>query len=134
MMRKTILFYDGDCALCNKTVQFILNHEKKAEEPVFFCSLQSAYAKQALEKYHYNFNQLSTFVLLTDDKIYYKSDAALNVTKYLKAPYSWSIMFKVIPLFIRNGVYNYIAKNRKKLIKTPFCYMPIPSLKSRFIE
>jgi predicted DCC family thiol-disulfide oxidoreductase YuxK len=134
MMSKSILFYDGDCSLCNKTVQFIINHEKQVETPIFFCSLQSAYAKQSLSKYNYNFNQLNTLVLLTNDNVYYKSNAALYVTKFLKAPYSWGFIFKIIPLFIRDSVYDYIAMKRKHLIKTPYCYTPTPLLKNRFIE
>lgn len=133
-MSKTILFFDGDCSLCNKTVQFITKHEKEVVEPLLFCSLQSAYAKQALGKYNYNFNQLSTLVLLTNDNAYYKSDAALYITKFLKAPYSWGSIFKVIPLSIRNSGYDFIAKNRRKLIKNPYCYIPSPLLKNRFIE
>ena len=133
-MSKTILFFDGDCSLCNKTVQFILNHEAKTSYPILFCSLQSKYAKQTLDKYQYDFNQLNTLVLLEGEKVYYKSTAALNITKFLNAPYRWAIVLKLIPLFIRDGVYNYIAKNRKKLIKASFCYIPTSHLKNRFIE
>ena len=133
-MTKTILFFDGDCSLCNKTVQFIIKHERETETPILFCSLQSVYAKQALEKYHYNLNQLNTLVLLSDDNVFYKSNAALHITKFLKAPYSWGASFKLVPLLIRDGIYNFIAKNRKRLIKIPFCYMPTPALKKRFIE
>jgi predicted DCC family thiol-disulfide oxidoreductase YuxK len=133
-VNKTILFFDGDCSLCNKTVQFILKHERNTTEPIFFCSLQSAYAKQTLDKYNYNFNQLSTLVLLTNDNVYYKSDAALYITKYLKVPYKWVAVFRIVPSYIRDSIYNYIAKNRKKLIKTQFCYIPTPQFKNRFIE
>jgi len=134
MYKKAILFYDGDCALCNRSVQFVIDHEKKTSQPVLFCSLQSAYAKQALEKYGYDFNEVSTLVLLIDDAVFYRSDAALNLSRFLKAPYNWMIVFKIVPQFIRNGVYTYIAKNRKRIIKTPFCYMPSPLLKHRFID
>lgn len=133
-MGKAILFYDGDCSLCNKTVQFILNHEAETSYPILFCSLQSKYAKQTLDKYHYNFNQLTTLVLLKDETVYYKSTAALYITNFLKAPYKWLVVLKIIPLFIRDSVYNYIAKNRKKLVKTSFCYIPTSQLKNRFIQ
>ena len=133
-MSETILFFDGDCSLCNKTVQFILTHEAKTRNSILFCSLQSNYAKQTLERYQYDFNQLSTLVLLAGNKVYYKSNAAIGVTSFLKAPYKWCILFKIVPLFIRDSVYNYIAKNRKSLIKAPFCYIPPSSLKDRFIE
>ena len=133
MSQKTILFYDGDCALCNKSVQFVIEHEKKTENPILFCSLQSAYAKQVLEKHNYNFNQLSTLVLLVNDNVLYKSTAALELSNFLKLPYKWLIVLKVVPRFIRDGVYNFVAKNRKRLIKKSFCYVPSPELKGRFI-
>lgn len=133
-MSKIILFFDGDCSLCNKTVQFIIKHEKNIKEPILFCSLQVTYAKQVLEKYHYNFKELNTLVLLVDNKVFYKSDAALNIATYLKSPYRWLTVFKIVPKFIRDSVYSYVSNNRKKLIKAQFCYMPSPLLKNRFIE
>ncbi|HKC68038.1 MAG TPA: DUF393 domain-containing protein [Bacteroidia bacterium] len=133
MPQKNILFYDGDCALCNKSVQFVVDHEKKNDNPILFCSLQSAYAKQALAIYHYDFNQLSTLVLLKGDKIYYKSTAALELNNFLKAPYKWLIFLKIFPVFIRDAVYDFVAKHRNRVIKKPFCYVPAAQLKGRFI-
>jgi predicted DCC family thiol-disulfide oxidoreductase YuxK len=133
MYKKSILFYDGDCALCNKSVQFVIDHEKESTNPILFCSLQSTYAKKVLEKYNYNFNQLSTLVLLINDKIFYKSTAALGLGNFLKPPYNWLVILKIFPRFIRDGVYDYIARNRKKIIKEPFCYIPSTKLKDRFI-
>jgi predicted DCC family thiol-disulfide oxidoreductase YuxK len=134
MPQKAILFYDGDCALCNKSVQFVIDHEKETTQPILFCSLQSNYAKQVLTKYNYNFNQLSTLVLLIDDKVLYKSTAALELSSFLKVPYKWLIILKIIPRFVREGVYNFIAKNRKRLLKKSFCYIPSPEHKGRFID
>ena len=102
--------------------------------PVLFCSLQSVFAKQKLEKYNYNFQQLSTLVLMIDDTIFYRSDAAMWLAKFLKPPYSWLYAFKIIPKLLRDAVYDFIAKNRKKLVKETFCYMPSPQHKNRFIE
>ena len=133
-MNKTILFYDGDCALCNKTVQFILNNERTNMQVILFCSLQSPYAKQVLEKYGYEFHQLSTLVLMIGDKVFYKSNAALKITRFLKLPYGWLSVFGIIPVFLRDLLYDFIAKNRKNFIKGTFCYMPSSLLKNRFIE
>jgi predicted DCC family thiol-disulfide oxidoreductase YuxK len=134
MHNRIILFYDGDCALCNKSVQFVIDHEKKISPPIMFCDLQSDYAKNLLASYHYNFNSLNTLVLLIDKNVYYRSDAALYLTKHLKTPYNLLIGLKLIPKFIRDAVYNFIAKNRKKIIKTAFCYIPTPDLKNRFLS
>ena len=129
-----MLFYDGDCALCNKSVQFVIDHEKENTQPILFCSLQSDYAKHVLATYNYDFNELSTLVLLIDNVVYFKSTAALNLTRFLKAPYNWLTILKIFPKFIRDGVYNYVARNRKKIFKNACCYVPSAKIKDRFIN
>ncbi len=129
---KDILFYDGDCALCNRSVRFALKHEKNHE--LFFSPLQSNFAKTELGKYKYDFSQMGTFALISDGKVYYKSDAALSLSKFLKAPQSWFIVFKIVPGFIRNAVYDLVARNRKKWFKKEFCFLPDAETKKRFLD
>src|SRR5260370_28633400 len=100
MEAKNILFYDGDCALCNRSVQFIVKHEKENSN-LLFCSLQSGFAKTELAKYHYNFSRLDTMVLLEENSIHLKSGAGIALGKYLRTPYSWIIACKIFPRFIR---------------------------------
>jgi predicted DCC family thiol-disulfide oxidoreductase YuxK len=46
--KNIILFYDGDCGLCNSSVQFVLKHRK--HNAIYFATLQSDLAKQTLNK------------------------------------------------------------------------------------
>jgi predicted DCC family thiol-disulfide oxidoreductase YuxK len=130
---KKILFYDGDCALCNYCVQYVITHEKEGND-LLFCSLQSDFAKRELTKYKYDFTQTNTLVLMEGDKVYYKSTAALNLNKLLKAPHSWYIALKIFPRFLRDWVYDIIARKRKKWFKKEFCFVPDDKLKGRFIK
>jgi len=129
---KNILFYDGDCALCNHCVQYIIEHERGEE--LLFSSLQSNFAKQQLAKYKYDFHRPSTMVLLKEDKAYFRSGAALTLQKFLKAPYNWLYVFILVPPFIRNGVYDIVARNRKKWFKKEYCFVPDEKLRKRFVE
>lgn len=129
---KQILFYDGDCALCNHSVKFVIDREKNNE--LLFCSLQSNFAKEFLSKYNYDFTQTSTMVLALGDKVYYRSSASLGVCKFLKAPFSWLYIFMIVPQFIRDGVYNLVARNRKKIFKNDFCFVPDEKLGKRFLD
>lgn len=129
---KNILFYDGDCALCNHSVQYVIKHEKNHD--LLFAPLQSDLAAKELAKHNYDFNELNTLVLIKDGKAYFKSSGALTLNKFLKAPYSWLYAFMIVPGFIRNWVYDIIARNRKKWFKKEFCFVPGASLKDRFIS
>jgi len=128
---KNILFYDGDCALCNHCVQYVIKHEKS--EDLLFSSLQSDFAQKELAKYHYDFTQTNTMVLIKENKAYFKSDAALTLQKFLKAPYSWLFVFRIFPKFLRDGVYDIVSRNRKKWFRKEFCFVPDAKLRKRFV-
>ena len=129
---KNILFYDGDCALCNRCVQYVIEHEKGEE--LLFSSLQSDFAKQELAKYHYDFSQTGTMVLIKNGKAYFKSSAALILNKFFKAPYSWLYALIIFPKFFRDRIYDIVARNRKKWFKKEFCFVPDEKLRKRFIN
>lgn len=118
--------------MCNRTVNFVLKHEKKND--LFFSSLQSPFAKRELGKFGYDFNALSTFALVLDGKVFYKSSAALKAAAYLRAPYNWLSFFIIVPPFIRNAVYDLVARNRKNWFKKDFCVVPDQANKSRFLN
>jgi predicted DCC family thiol-disulfide oxidoreductase YuxK len=129
-LNKKIVFYDGDCGLCNKTVQFILKHEKKHE--IYFTALQSNFSKLFFEKQNIkpNFN---TFYYWKNNVLHSKSSGALELTKELKFPFNMLIVFKLKPKFMRDFWYDFIAKRRSKIVK-PYCYIPKLETTKRFID
>lgn len=129
---KTILLFDGYCNLCQSSVQFVLKHEKKPE--IYFASLQSESGIKLLNYYGINPNKVDSLVLIENNKAFIKSSAALRVLKYLKGMYPLGFGFIIIPDFIRNVVYDFIAKNRYKWYgKTDSCMMPDKDLMKRFL-
>lgn len=127
-----VILFDGVCNLCNSMVQFVI---KKDSKKLFqFASLQSAYGQQILQKFKLPTTVLNSFVLLEDGKIYTKSTAALRVAKQLKGLWPLLYGFIIVPTFIRNGVYDFIAKNRYKWFgKQETCWLPTPDLRDRFL-
>lgn len=130
---KSILLFDGYCNLCNNTVQFVLTREKK---PVLlFASLQSDFGRRVLAHFHIDPATTDSLVLIENNKAHVKSSAALRVSRYLKGLYPVGIAALIIPPFIRNAVYDYIARNRYKWYgRSDTCLMPKPEWKNRFIE
>ena len=129
---KTILLFDGYCNLCSSTVQFVLTHEKNSE--LYFTSLQSDLGVELLKKYALNTSDVDSIVLIKNNKAYIKSSAALKVSKHLKGLYPALQVFYIVPAFIRNVVYDYIAKNRYKWYgKSETCMIPEKKVSHRFL-
>lgn len=131
---KKLILFDGVCNLCNSSVQYVIKHDK--ENVFMFTALQSDVGKQLIEAYKINTSKTDSILLYTPEKgIVSKSTAALKVANQLGFPQKLMSVFFIIPPFIRNLVYDYIAKNRYKWYgKKDSCMIPTPELKSKFLE
>lgn len=130
-MNVPVVFYDGDCGFCNRSVQFLLDHEGGAD--LRFCALQSETAKRFFNEHGFPQPDLSTFYFWNEGQLYERSTAGLKVTRFLKAPYSWLRLFLIVPRFLRDGVYNAIAKRRHQLANQQ-CAVPTPGQRKRFLS
>ena len=113
-MKDSIVFYDGDCGLCNFVVQFILKHER--EEKLMFCSLQSEFAIEFLNEKGYDAILLNTLYFFNGSQIFRKSSAALQIVRFLKLKWWFFLIFWIVPWFIRDIFYDIIANIRKKIV------------------
>lgn len=128
-----LILFDGVCNLCNASVRFIINRDKK--EKFKFASLQSAAAQPYINRFAISGHDLYSIVLIMDNKLYDRSSAALEIAKNLSGLWPAFYIFKIIPKFLRDAVYNLIAKNRYFLFgKKDECMIPTPELKARFLE
>ncbi len=127
-----VILFDGVCNLCNNSVLFIIKRDPKAKFK--FASLQSEFGKSHLEKFGLPFTELNSVLLIKDGKLFQKSNAALEIAKYLGGGWPVFYVFKLVPAFLRDGVYNWIARNRYRWFgKKDACMIPTPALKTRFL-
>lgn len=131
LINKTLLFYDGECGVCNRSVQFILKHEKAPT--ISFVALQSEVAKQFFEENNFQQPDLSTFYFYESYHLFDKSEAAFRVLGHLKWYLYPIFIFKLIPVCQRNQLYDWVSRNRKKMLKS-FCVLPTPAQLSRFLS
>lgn len=125
----SIVFYDGDCGFCNSTVQLIL---KKRKREFHFSALQSNFAKKELSQYGILI-QIDTIYFTRNGKCFERSSAALQIAKGMKGLYPLLVGFYIIPRFIRDWVYNGIAKRRHRIAKG-YCAIPKEEEKKFFIK
>ena len=127
-----VILFDGVCNLCNSTVQFILKRDKQSRFK--FASLQGEFGQRTLSSFGLPESSLNSFILLEGEKIYTHSTGALRVLLHLGGVWKLLYVFIIIPRFIRDGVYNIIARNRYKWFgKRSICYLPTVNIKDRFI-
>jgi len=129
---RPIILFDGVCNLCNSAVNFIIKRDK--EKKFRFAPLQSPAGESLLNQYELSTSDLQSFVLIEEKKAFTKTTAALRVTKYLYTPWPMMQAFLVVPTFLRDPVYNFIARNRYKWFgKKEECMVPTAELRSRFL-
>jgi len=112
-------------------VNFAIRHDKKAR--LQFAPLQSDTGKALLQQYQLP-PDTDSVVFIDREKALLHSDAALGIARYLDWPAKILYGFMIIPRFIRNPFYKWIAKNRYRFFgKKETCMIPTPDVKSRFL-
>lgn len=126
-----ILFYDGDCGFCNKSVQLVMKYER--DSSILFSALQSDFTKDFFKQHHFPAPDLSTFYFWNNGVLYQQSTAALVVSKHLRFPLKLALVGWIIPRFVRDAIYRFIAKRRHRL-SNGFCVLPTAEQKARFLN
>ena len=121
-----IIFFDGYCNLCSSLLDFISS--KDIATRFVFIPLQSELALQVLVQNGYpveKIKNLENAVYLRQHQLITKSDAILAILWDLGGIYRLSYALYLIPGFIRNQMYTFIAKSRYRWFgKRKTCRFP----------
>ena len=130
---KKIILFDGVCHLCNASVEFVIQHDKK---DIFrFVTLQSNLGTAIIKHIGIDSKNIDSIILYEPGvAYYYKSTAALEIAKDLSGLFHYASLFRIIPTFLRNPIYDYVANNRYKWYgKQDSCMIPKPEMENRFL-
>jgi predicted DCC family thiol-disulfide oxidoreductase YuxK len=127
---ENIVFFDGSCGFCNRSVALVLRHEKN--ESLHFASLQSEFCENYFTLKQEPLPNLNSFILFKNKKFYYKSTASLRLVHELK--WYWHILKIgwIVPRVFRDAMYDFVAQNRHRISKS-YCVVPSLSQKKRFL-
>jgi predicted DCC family thiol-disulfide oxidoreductase YuxK len=133
-----LVLYDGVCGLCSRLLQFLLLHDHRH---VFsFASLQSRVGQSFIERSGENPGELTSFYVVADyrtgaSRVFTKSNAALFVAAELGWPWRAARLMRVVPLGIRDCVYDVVARSRYRLFgRYDRCLVPPAEFRRRFID
>ncbi len=131
-VEEKIVFFDGVCHLCNGSVEFLIRNNPG--NSLRYATLQSEFAREKLQQFGKDNQQLESILYLKGDRLFERSSAALALTAELSYPAKALGIFWIIPKFIRDWVYDIIASNRYSWFgKKKECMIPTPEQREKFI-
>ena len=126
-----IVLFDGVCNLCSSIVSFLIKHDTRQQ--LHFAAQQNQSGKNIMKEHGIKENNNSV-LFIKNNKVYVKSDAVIEIAKHLTG---WPKILKysyIIPTFLRNGLYDIIAKNRYRIFgKKSACFIPTEMKQKRFL-
>ncbi len=126
-----ILFFDGDCAFCSKTVQLIVRFDKNSR--ISFAPLQGKLAQENnFQKYIFENGGSMVLIRESDGRIFTHSDSWVELLRALGGFWNVLALIRYIPKRLRDLVYRWIARNRYQFMgKADACILPSPELLKR---
>lgn len=110
LINNSIVFFDGNCKLCNSSVNFILSRDSVSYFK--FSPLTSEFSKNFFNDKKINLSTINSIILFDNGLLFSKSDAILRIIKKLNTPLKYCWYLKYIPKSVRDFLYDFIANNR----------------------
>lgn len=131
------MLFDGQCNLCNASVQWILRRDRRAR--FRFASLQSRAGSAAVAAAGHHGPLPDSLVLIDAAgerlRIRFRSAAVLGIAAHLGFPWSLAAAGFVIPRLLRDAAYDFIARRRLRWFGSrATCWVPTKELRARFLD
>jgi predicted DCC family thiol-disulfide oxidoreductase YuxK len=129
---RPIIIFDGYCALCSGWAQFVLRRDRTARYRLLCAQSPLGYALYV----HYGLDpqDYETNILIEDGAAWFKSEGSIRMAEGLGLPWSLAAVFRILPMPVRDRLYDFIARNRLKFFgKRATCYAPQPGYQDRFL-
>lgn len=129
-----MLLFDGACHLCQRSVRFVLRHERAPA--ILFAALQSDTGRALLRDLGMPPDFLSSLVFFEEGRTFTRSEAALRLARHLRAPWSWLQVMRALPRVLRDPIYDWVARHRYRWFgrDDEACLMPNAELRERFLQ
>jgi predicted DCC family thiol-disulfide oxidoreductase YuxK len=129
-----VVFFDGECGLCDRFVRFLLRRDRAGR--LRFAPLQGALAREALPPLGGRPEDLDTVYLLTrDGRLLVRSAAVLFAVAALGGAWRLVAALRLVPRPLADLAYRGVARIRRRVFGGPeACRLPTPAERERFLE
>ncbi|HAW52083.1 MAG TPA: thiol-disulfide oxidoreductase [Flavobacteriales bacterium] len=125
-----IVFFDGLCGLCNKTVDFLIRIDRK--DKLVFAPLQGETAKKHLSESQ--IKDPDTIVFSQNGRLLIKSTAVIRILIEVGGMWSLFSIFRIFPKFVRDGLYDFVARSRFRWFgKRETCRKPTENERNKLL-
>ena len=126
-----IWLFDEECVFCSGAVAFTLRHEKRPS--IRFVAIRSPQGRALARANGIDPDNADTFLFVADGVALGRSDGAIALARHLRAPASWIRFAAVLPRFVRDAAYGWLARNRYRIFGRQRCLVPDVAQRARFV-
>ena len=127
-----LLIYDDECLMCNRFIIFLVN-ALPSKQVFSITTPQTPYAKSRLLNSKI-FTDRDAIFLIEGSKVTSGANAIFKSFIYTRKPYFYISLFRILPSFFTETIYDFIAKNRKHFYRSNSCPVPNDRIKMRFLN
>jgi predicted DCC family thiol-disulfide oxidoreductase YuxK len=127
-----VIVFDGICVLCNGWVRFLLEHDRAGRYR--FAAMQSDAGRALLARHGLDPDDPASFLLVDGAQAWTDSDAIRRVLTGLGGIWRLATIIAVVPRFVRDPLYRWLARNRYRWFGTTACRVPTDEERARFLE
>jgi predicted DCC family thiol-disulfide oxidoreductase YuxK len=123
MVDHPIIVFDAQCVLCSANAQFVLKHDRR--EHFRLASMQGEVGAGLYRRFGIDPADPESIILVEGDAVKRDSDAVLAIYAGLGWPWRAAAALRLVPRFLRDPVYRWIARNRYRLFgRRETCWLP----------
>lgn len=127
-----IVLFDAECVLCSANAKFILTRDKR--KIFWLASMQSEIGAGLFAENGLDPADPSSILVIEGERVRKDSNAVLSICESLPFPWSMARIFRLVPAFLRDSVYLFIARNRYRIFgKRETCWIAPSHLQSRIL-
>lgn len=129
---KAVLIFDGVCNFCNRSINFVMDRDRRGR--FLFASSQSEAGSSLLRRFGVDPDSVQSVYLVEGDRIWSKSDAAVQIARRMPFPWSLGYAGVILPRFLRDWLYDGFARNRYRWFgKAESCRLPTEAERAKFL-
>lgn len=127
-----IILFDAECVLCSANAQFVLRHDKRGHFRL--ASMQGSTGTELYRKHGLDPKDPSSMLVVEGGRMRRDSDAVLSIYEGLGLPWRLFAIMRIIPAFLRDPVYRWVARNRYRLFgRRATCWVAPPEYRGRIL-